>query len=154
MNHELPTTNLLPSNIRHLRFTKYHSLSYFANSKKTGGTNLSRACKLLVNIRTPTTINNTPAIISAHRINFLYFSKIRINRPTKKPVRIKGIPRPKEYTPKRIMPLRTVSWVAAIASIPASIGPTHGVQPKANARPITKAPSAPGESVFTFMLFW
>src|SRR5208282_3384767 len=43
---------------------------------------------------------------------------------------------------RRKMPFQTVSCAAAKPSTTARIGPTHGVQPKANANPITNAPHA------------
>ena len=39
------------------------------------------------------------------------------------------------------MPFDKVSCAAARVRMPARIGPMHGVQPKANAKPITKAPT-------------
>ena len=47
---------------------------------------------------------------------------------------------PSEYMVSNKIPLLTESWAAAKPRITARMGPTQGVQPKAKANPITKAP--------------
>ncbi len=54
-----------------------------------------------------------------------------------------GSPSPSEYTESSSTPWLTVSLVAASSSTPPSSGPTHGVQPKANAPPSSSEPSFP-----------
>lgn len=54
-----------------------------------------------------------------------------------KAVNMKGIAIPIEYTNNRNTPLNTVSVPEAITSIEPSTGPKHGVQPDANAIPIS-----------------
>jgi hypothetical protein len=51
------------------------------------------------------------------------------------PINMNGIPSPKEYTNNRLNANEGV--VAAKVRIVPSIGPTHGVQPAANANPNT-----------------
>src|SRR4051812_7949681 len=48
-----------------------------------------------------------------------------------------GMPRPAEYTASSPAPLVTVASLAATDRMAARIGPMHGVQPNANASPIT-----------------
>ena len=48
-----------------------------------------------------------------------------------------GIPSPAEYTASSPAPFATVASLAATDRIAARIGPMHGVQPNAKARPIT-----------------
>ena len=51
------------------------------------------------------------------------------------PIKTKGIPKPSEYTSKRLN--ATDGVVAASVSMVPRIGPTHGVHPAANANPKT-----------------
>lgn len=51
------------------------------------------------------------------------------------PIKINGIPNPKEYTSSKLNEIDGV--VAAKVRIVPSIGPTHGVHPAANAKPNT-----------------
>src|ERR1700687_115592 len=55
-----------------------------------------------------------------------------------------GTARPAEYTARSKTPRATVSLAAANASTVARIGPMHGVQPKANAKPSKKPLNMPG----------
>ena len=51
------------------------------------------------------------------------------------PIKINGIPKPIEYASNKLNDVEGV--VAANVSIVPNIGPTHGVQPIANAKPNT-----------------
>jgi hypothetical protein len=88
----------------------------------------------LVKINTPTIIRSIPLIIS----KFLRIEVVKgsfLIRSTKKTVAIIGIAMPREKRLRSKIPWLRVFCVAAYASIPASIGPTQGVQPNENAIP-------------------
>jgi hypothetical protein len=59
------------------------------------------------------------------------------------PVIRNGIARPAEYAAESTSPLRQPPLVAANPMMPPRIGPIHGVQPAANARPSVNEPSIP-----------
>ncbi len=58
---------------------------------------------------------------------------IPVAREINTPIKMNGIPRPKEYASSKLNDIEGV--VAARVRIVPSIGPTHGVQPAANASP-------------------
>ena len=61
---------------------------------------------------------------------------ILVAREKNTPIRINGIPNPNEYASNRLKAIAGV--VAAKVRMVPKIGPTHGVQPAANAKPNTK----------------
>src|SRR5918994_1072157 len=66
--------------------------------------------------------------------------------PTPRPISTKGTPSPIENANSRMALLSGSDWVAARASVPASTGPMHGVQPAANAIPSGNAATRPGRT--------
>ena len=98
---------------------------------------------LFVKIRRPIAIRSNPLMkdiaLECFKIAFLYF----INLPMASAVNINGIVRPKEYTHNKRIPFSTVSKLLAYISMEDKIGPMQGVQPVANAIPISKDPNLP-----------
>ncbi len=84
----------------------------------------------------PRTMINEPRI-SEQYFRCLFIARtILVALEKNTPNKIKGIPSPKEQASKRLNDIAGV--VAANVRIVPSIGPTHGVQPAANANPNRK----------------
>jgi len=96
-----------------------------------------------VKIKRPIEIKSIPLIKDTvgkcFEIAFLCFVKL----PIANAVNIKGTARPNEYTESRRIPFSMVSKLLAYISIEDKIGPMQGVQPAANAIPISIEPNLP-----------
>ena len=82
-------------------------------------------------------------------ILFLRFFETAMNFWIKKPDKINGIAKPKEYDVKSKIPLVKVISNAAKANIDPRIGPIHGVQPKPKA-----IPTRTGYNLFDLLSVW
>ena len=94
------------------------------------------SCTLLVRIRNPNKISNSPVNISIVLIYFLIFDKNFKKLPIPYAAHRQGLPSPAESTINSIIPVDTVSELAAIDKTLPRIGPMQGVHPNANDNPI------------------
>jgi hypothetical protein len=96
---------------------------------------LPRMLRLLVNTNNPRTIRKIPIAGLKYFKCFTIFLIIIVACKKNKLVTKKGIPRPREYASSELY--AAPGAVAAKVSVLPKIGPTHGVQPAANAHPNT-----------------
>lgn len=81
-------------------------------------------------------IKTTPPILFKYKLNFSILPIYFVKNPSSSDVSIKGIDKPKEYTPKSSIPSLTVDWLPANISIDPNTAPIQGVHPAPKAIPI------------------
>ncbi|GAG50587.1 unnamed protein product [marine sediment metagenome] len=91
----------------------------------------------------PSKTINTPEMIETRLRCLLSLFRNFEKKLIKMLASIKGIPSPSEKTPRSSIPPARVSSLLARSSIPESIRPTHGIQPKENIMPKIKEPANP-----------